>query len=118
MNVIKCYGIEFSYEEIKCLKETEGYKEYASEMTHPMTEFWTDMGCGSRPDLCFIYACDDYEKGEEYFNYMIGLEIEDDMEIDECSKLETREFLKEQCEKYNLKYREPKIICKKDSKIW
>lgn len=103
-----CYGIEFTYEEIKGLKENEEFKDTANGIgCDSMPNLWQEMG--------FISCSDYYDQEEEYHNYIIGKEIQANMNLTDFLKQineEVKKYLKEQCTKYNLKYTEPKILCK------
>jgi hypothetical protein len=108
-DAILCYGIEFEYEDIVILKESKQFKELVEE-----------IGCDDIPNLwqemSFITASNYYDQDEEYYNYIIGVEIKDNLSlsdfISQFDKEEIKNYIKDECKKYNLTYIEPKIICR------
>jgi hypothetical protein len=118
-DAILVYGIEFSYDEIKHLKKV---KDHTLEVNNNnsgsdsdsdshdiwMPNLWEDLG--------FILASNYYDQEEEYYTYIIGKKITRDMNrnefLQEINENDTILYLKQSCEKHNLKYTEPKILCR------
>lgn len=99
------YGIEFSYDDIQHLKKMK--KDICQTIGSDwMPNLWQELG--------FLTCSNYYDAEEEHINYIIGRELRSDMTCGEFFN-ELREddmilYLKQQCEKYNLKYTTPKII--------
>jgi hypothetical protein len=112
-DVILCYGIEFSYDEIQHLKTNDEVRKLAEDIgTDYMSNLWDELG--------FISASPYYDSEEEHRNYIIGKEIIGDLSPDDLIKQitanETDLYIKNVCEKYNLQYKNPKILCRVN--IW
>jgi len=108
-DAILCYGIEFSYDEIKKLKENELFKELAEDLdTDFMPALWGELG--------FISTSYYYDSEEEYRCYIIGKEIKSDLSLteflQEIDESELILYLKNVCDQYNLEYKHPKILCR------
>ena len=108
--VICCYGVEYSYEEIKHIRGSEEYKRVSEEIgCENMVNVWVELG---------NIACNEYyDQEEEYYRYIIGEEMRTEMGKRELKDLEGRaeeveERIRERCEKYKLEYREAKLICR------
>lgn len=112
-DAILCYGIEFSYDEIKHLKDLQEIKDLAENIGCDfMPNLWEEMG--------FVSASYYYDAEEEDRSYIIGTKIEKDLTLNEfVQKINENEiilFLKGVCDKYNLKYEDPKILCRPN--VW
>lgn len=121
-DAILCYGIEYSYNEIKHLKKLQNetkrvmkdidlstYKcEVDSDSDVWMPNLWDELG--------FISASNYYDSDEEYHTYIIGKEVKSDITLhdflNEINETEMVVYLKNTCQKYNLKYKRPKILCR------
>ena len=103
---IICYGIEFEYNEIKELKDSKEFKELAERIdSDDMPNLWQEMG--------FITACN-YED-EESCSYIIGIQLKDNLTLHDFIKqidVQKIKDIKNECKKYNLTYKTPKIICR------
>lgn len=103
-----CYGVEFSYDEIEQLKNHPEFKKLAEEIgCDSMPNLWQEMG--------FITCSNYYDQEEEYYNYIIGVELEGDVNASDFIKQlndDTINYVKEECAKYNLLCNELKIICR------
>jgi len=104
-DAILCYGIEFSYNEIKHLKQV---KKLIDDDFMP--NVWGELESG------FFSVSDYYDSEEEDRSYIIGKQITRDMNLNEflqeINENETVFYLKNICERYNLKYTQPKILCR------
>ena len=107
-DAILCYGIEFSYNEIKHLKQYEQVKKLIDDIScNFMPNVWEELESE-------FFSVSDYYK--LYRSYIIGKQITKDMNrnefLQEINENETVLYLKNICERYNLKYTEPKILCR------
>ena len=110
-DAILVYGIEFGYNEIKNLKQCEEIQNLITELDCDlMNILWEKLGVG------FISTSDYYQCDEEYCCYIIGKQITTDMTLHEfLEKIDEDNivsYLKNVCDKYNLTYTEPKILCR------
>ena len=110
-DAILCYGIEFSYNEIKHLKQYEQVKKLIDDIScNFMPNVWEEL------ESEFFSVSDYYDSEEEYRSYISGKQITKDMNrnefLQEINENETVLYLKNICERYNLKYTEPKILCR------
>jgi hypothetical protein len=108
-DAILCYGIEFSYHEIKILKENEHVKLLANKIGDDfMPNLWDELG--------FISASWFFDSEEEYRSYIIGKCFDKDVTLNEflqeINENEMKTFLQKKCREYNLQYSEPKIFCR------
>ena len=111
-DAILCYGIEFSYDDVVHLKKLQNetrvmkdidlstYKcEVDSQSDVWMPNLWDELG--------FISASNYFDQEEEYHTYIVGKEVKSDMTLhdflNEINETEMVEYLKNTCEKYNLK---------------
>lgn len=102
-----CYGIEFSYDDVKHLKETAEFKELAIDIGNDdMSGLWDEMG--------HIYTTTWADVPEEQRKYILGEALPNDLtlykllaNIDED---EVKTEIQYYCNKYNLQYSEPKIL--------
>ena len=119
---ILCYGIEFSYKEIKHLKNKKRTKRTMKDIDLLTFKVHSDSDSDDNwmpnlwEDLGFISASNHYDSNEKSFSYIVGKEIKTDITINEFLKeINEKEmivYLKNICEKYNLKYKEPKVLCR------
>ena len=98
-DIVLCYGIEFSYNDIIHLRKLD---------TDSMLDLWDEMG--------HIYCSDYYDQKEEYYTYIKGKNLDSDMTLNEfinnINENEMKINLKKVCNDYNLQYSEPKILCR------
>jgi len=75
-----------------------------------MPNVWEELESG------FFSVSDYYNSEEENRSYIIGKQITRDMNLNEflqeINENETVFYLKNICERYNLKYTQPKILCR------
>lgn len=112
------YGIEYSYEEVLHLARHE---EISDLMDHDeIVKFEETKKCPSFPylfgELGFDSAIGDLSEDEKNHSYIVGISLDQDVTFDEflkkINKAEAETFIQESCQKYNLPYREPKILCR------
>ena len=104
-----CYGIEVDYKTVVALKERSDFKEIQETIgCGYMPNIWQEMGHIS----CAQY----YDAEEEYHCYIIGKEIQDGVSLTDFLKQvnedEMKDYLQDVCRDYNIKYSEPRIVCK------
>ena len=104
------YGIEFTYNQVKHIKDLEEVAEGAkSTRSIDMPNLWSEYGL----DYTCAYGPD---SPEEDYSYIIGEEIKGDLTLEQFIKRIDKEKIiadiKEDCERLKLQYQEPKIICR------
>lgn len=104
-----CYGIEIDYKDIVALKQRDDFKQVQEDIgCDYMPSIWQEMG---------HISCSEYfDSEEQYHCYIIGKEIRKDVSLGDFLKQinenEMRDYLQDVCRDYNLKYSEPKVICR------
>lgn len=106
---ILCYGIEFKYSEIKSLKEHPEFEKMAENWgSEDLSIIWNEFEnqiSGLNEDI--------FNANEEDYYYIIGKIIDNDQTLSNflnCINENETKKIKDICIKYNLDYREPKII--------
>jgi hypothetical protein len=109
-NALLFYGIEFTYNQVKHIKDLEEVAECAEDIgCNDMPNIWSEFG--------LHYACAYwYECPDEHFSYIIGEEIRGDLTLEELiQKIDKEKIsadIKKDCERFKLQYQEPMIICR------
>jgi len=108
-DVILCYGIEFSYDDIIHLQDTIEFKKLAEDIgANNMSNLWGEMG--------HIVCSNYYDQPDEYYNYIIGKELGSNITLheflNEINENEIKISLQKICKEYDLQYREPVILCR------
>jgi hypothetical protein len=104
------YGIEFTYNQVKHIKDLEEVAECAEDIgCNHMRNLWSEFGL----DYTCAYGPD---SPEENYSYIIGEKIKGDLTLEQFIKRIDKEKIiadiKEDCERLKLQYQEPKIICR------
>ncbi len=103
--VLFYYGIEFIYDDIKHFRE--------NCETQCMSWIWDDMG--EEFFSCSNYTNDPEEHKEEKDIYIIGNIVADTLSLTDLKNMEKEiidKNLKQKCERYGLKYKDPKFYCR------
>jgi hypothetical protein len=104
------YGIEFTFDQVKHMKDLEEVKECAKDIKcNDMRSLWSSFG--------LHYACAfGFDSPEEDYSYILGEEIEGDLTpeqlIQKIDKEKIIADIKNDCKRFKLKYKKPKIICR------
>ena len=102
------FGIEFSFEDIEHLKETEKFQNLVDENGDDydlMRTLWLNL------DLLYFDSC--YGCNEEEVSYIIGVDLLQLKTIDEFMAFDKEaaiQKIKEKCEELELPFKEPGLI--------
>lgn len=114
-STVLCYGIEFSYDEIKHILNMNETQELIKDIgCNNMTNIWCEL------EDNFIVSSPYYDVDESEYSYMIGIKIDKDLTLQELidisNKYDIVSYLKEICNKYKLQYQNPKLLSRVD--VW
>lgn len=109
------FGILLSYDEIKHLKQEKEYIDlFKSSKSDNMMELWSEINYDENNEWEYAdYACPYYDTIEKdaiyYLGYQLTHEHEDITILNDTWKEKIIKIIKQQCNKLNITYEEPKF---------
>lgn len=100
------FGIEYSYDELKHLKNNHEFKKCSQQ-----------IGCNDLPNLLseiynntLIFMNNDYYKDENSQNYYFGIQLTEQVLYSHPDYQVYNKLIQEECKKINITYKIPQIL--------
>ena len=104
------YGIGFSFEEIKQLRESDVCNEVSKNIgCDNMSNIWDEMEDCEYHFTGNNNSC--WGSNEKDIKFIIGYDMNNDKDLSEYNWVEMDIKIKELCKKYKLVYSKPKMVC-------
>lgn len=106
-NAYTIFGIEYSYEELKHLKDNNDFKKCSQQ-----------IGCNDLPNLLsqiyndniLIFMTNDYYQDENNQNYYFGIQLTEQLLYSHPDYVKYNEKIEEECKKLKIIYKIPQIF--------